>query len=75
MAVQKRGIPTVTMVTSEFVPVARFHAKSRGFPDLPIVMVPHPFETLPHDVVKKLAEEKFDEIMGHILEASARPAA
>lgn len=63
MVLQKKGIPTVTVVTSEFVSLARFHAKARGFPDLPLVVVPHPFNTLSSDEVLRIAEEKFDELI------------
>ncbi|MFH1484438.1 MAG: hypothetical protein ABIH46_00060 [Chloroflexota bacterium] len=63
---QKKSIPTVTIVTSEFVPLAKFLAKARGFPDLPLVVVPHPFETLAAETVRKVADEKFDELMKHL---------
>ena len=50
------------MVTTEFVPLAQTAAKGMGYPDLPMVILPHPFETLPPSEVKRLAEEKLDEI-------------
>ncbi|MBI3967148.1 MAG: hypothetical protein HY329_16055 [Chloroflexi bacterium] len=39
-------------------------ARSLGYDDLPMVVVPHPFETLPHEEVRAIAEAKFDEIVG-----------
>jgi len=53
----------VTVVTEEFHPLAKSAAESLGFPDLPMVVVPHPFETKPIEEVRALAEEKFDEII------------
>ncbi len=52
----------MTVVTEEFEPLAKSVAKSRGYPDLPMVIVPHPFETLPHEMAIRLAEEKFNEL-------------
>ncbi|MBI4307781.1 MAG: hypothetical protein HY684_03135 [Chloroflexi bacterium] len=63
MEVQKRGVPSVAIVTTEFVSLAKSAARALGYPDLPMVVVPHPFETLPHAQVRKIAEEKLDEIV------------
>lgn len=57
------GIPTVTVVTEEFKQLAETAAQGLGYPDLPMVVVPHPFATLPIEDVERLAEEKFQEII------------
>lgn len=66
------GIPTVTMVTSEFEPLARLHARGRGFADLPMVLLPHPFETLPPEEVSRLADSRFGDIMSTLVDSSQR---
>jgi len=53
----------VTIVTEEFLNLAKSVAESKGFPDLPMVVVPHPFETKSVEEVRRIAEEKFDEII------------
>ena len=59
----------MTIVTEQFVSLAKSVAKSMGYPDLPLVVVPHPFETLPHDTIRKIAEEKYDEILSKVQKA------
>lgn len=66
MEFEKRGVPTVAMVTTEFLPLAQAAAKALGYPDLPMVILPHPFETLPPGEVKRLAEEKLDEVCSRL---------
>ncbi|MBI2906042.1 MAG: hypothetical protein HYX92_00150 [Chloroflexi bacterium] len=61
------GIPTTTLVTSEFVPLANFHARGRGYPELPVVVLPHPFETLPEEEITRIADARFAEIMGNLV--------
>jgi hypothetical protein len=53
-------------VTEEFRKLAQTAARSLGYPDLPMVFVPHPFELLPENEVERLAEEKFEEILGEV---------
>lgn len=47
--------------------LARAAAKGLGYPDLPMVVVPHPFETLDRGFIRQLAEEKFDEIISKVV--------
>ena len=66
---QNRGVPTVAIVTEQFVSLAKNSAKALGYPDLPIVVVPHPFETLPRERIRQIAEEKLDEIVQKVSQA------
>ena len=59
----------MSIVTEQFVVLAQTAARALGYDTLPLVIVPHPFETLPHDEVRRIAEEKFDEIVGKISSA------
>lgn len=67
---QKRGIPTVTVVTEKFVSLAKASARALGYPDLPLVVVPHPFETLPRERLRELAEQKVEECIARVCEAA-----
>ena len=60
---QKRGIPTVAVVTEKFVSLAKASAKALGYPDLPMIVVPHPFETLPAAAIREIADEKVHELV------------
>lgn len=42
---EKRGIPTVTIVSQLFEAVSQLEAASKGLPEMPIVIVPHPIAT------------------------------
>lgn len=70
---QKRGVPTVTVVTSQFESLAKSAARSLGYPDLPMVVVPHPFETLPDDEILRTAEQKLPELIEKVTKPVARP--
>jgi hypothetical protein len=63
-----RGIPTVVVATDEFEGLCRSLAKFHGYPDLPLLIVPHPFHTLQEDVVLSNAEEKVDELYGMVVQ-------
>lgn len=34
-------------------------ARTHGYPELPRVIIPHPFESLPHAEVTRIADESF----------------
>ena len=43
VALEQRGIPTVTFVTEPFAPAARAVARAQGLPELPLVVIPHDY--------------------------------
>jgi hypothetical protein len=56
------GIPTVTLITEPFIPVAKGRAHSLGMPDLRFVALPHgahgvAFGQLPSEVVSQIADD------------------
>lgn len=55
-----------------FVSLARSFATSQGYPDLPMVVVPHPFETRSREEICALADELFPQILAQI-EETAKP--
>ncbi len=60
---------TVTVVSSQFESLAKSAARSLGYPHLPMVVVPHPFETLSDEEILRIAEQKLPEL----IEKVARP--
>jgi hypothetical protein len=60
---EKAGIPTATVVTDEFVTLAKTECSARGMGGLPLVEVPHPVGTIPTDALKKLAEAAVESIV------------
>lgn len=58
-------------MTEEFKSLAKAAARSLGYADLPMVIVPHPFEVLAEDVVERLAEQKFQEILDKVVLSKA----
>jgi hypothetical protein len=68
---QRRGIPTVTLITTAFKGPAETMARGHGYPEIPHVIIPHPFLTLPHAEVIRIAEESFPKAMAALLRKSA----
>ncbi len=54
------------MVTQYFLPLAETSRKAKGMPDLPMVVVPHPFDTLPEAEILRITDEVFDQIVAAI---------
>lgn len=50
------------MVTSEFVKLAESLLRARNRSDIPMVVLPHPFEPLPKDEIKSLAQKKYEAV-------------
>ena len=63
----------MAVVASEFRQLAQITATSLRYPNLRMVIVRHPFQTLKPPEVVDMAEEKFEEIVAALTEAS--PAA
>jgi hypothetical protein len=60
---EERGVPTVSLITSDLEGVARRTAEGRGWPDVRIVTMPQYLDDLSDDDVCLLAEHKFEEIV------------
>ena len=63
---EDHGIPTATIVSSEFVGAARAQAAALGATDYRTVVVPHPIQPLTREEVRALADKAFDDILGRI---------
>lgn len=59
---RKKGIPTITVVTTEFQKFARLNAYTYGVSELPLVVIPRAAD-LPDDDIRDLAREAYPHIL------------
>jgi hypothetical protein len=59
VSVAARGKTAVAVVTQEFEALARSMAANAGWPQLRILVLPYPLETLPEAEVREIAREHF----------------
>ena len=60
---EQRGIPTGTLCTDEFGPLARTEAEALGIPTLPIVFLAHPLGGLGREEVRAKADGAIEEVL------------
>ncbi len=60
---EDRGLPTATVISSEFVKAARSQAEALGARAYRTVVVPHPIQPLTREEVRVLADKAIDEIL------------
>ncbi len=70
MKLESAGIPTVTVVSSEFWTLALAESQARGVRDLPMVKVPHPVGTISLEALRAVAESAVDAIAGKLVRGS-----
>ncbi len=63
---EDHGIPTATVISSEFVRAASAQAQALGSTDYQTVVVAHPIQPLTRDEVRALADKAFDEILARL---------
>ena len=63
---EDHGIPTATVISSEFVRAATAQAQALGSTDYKTVVVAHPIQPLTREEVRALADRAFDEIVRRI---------
>jgi hypothetical protein len=63
---EDQGIPTATVISTEFKRAARAQADALGARDHQTVMVAHPIQPLTREEVRTLADRAFDEIIRRI---------
>ena len=64
---EDQGLPTATVISTEFANAARAQAAALGATDYRTVMVPHPIQPLTRDEVRALADTVFDEIVSRLV--------
>jgi hypothetical protein len=63
---EKMGIPTATIVTDEFLTLAKTECSTRGMSELPLVEVPHPVGAIFIEALKSVAEGAVESIIASI---------
>jgi len=63
---EDHGIPTATIISTEFQRAARAQASALGAVDYETVMVPHPIQPLTRDEVRALADKAFETIVARL---------
>jgi alkanesulfonate monooxygenase SsuD/methylene tetrahydromethanopterin reductase-like flavin-dependent oxidoreductase (luciferase family) len=63
---EDHGIPTATVISSEFVRAAAAQARALGSTEYRTVVVAHPIQPLTRDEVRALADKAFDEILARL---------
>jgi alkanesulfonate monooxygenase SsuD/methylene tetrahydromethanopterin reductase-like flavin-dependent oxidoreductase (luciferase family) len=63
---EDRGIPTATIISTEFVRAAAAQARALGADDYRTVVVAHPIQPLTRDEVRALADRAFAEVLARL---------
>jgi hypothetical protein len=75
VALEERGIPTLTIVTERFEGLAKAVSESLDRDDLPLLVIPHPFGGIPEEEVRGRAEEVARKLPVAIWEAARKAPA
>jgi alkanesulfonate monooxygenase SsuD/methylene tetrahydromethanopterin reductase-like flavin-dependent oxidoreductase (luciferase family) len=63
---EDHGIPTATIISTEFVRAAAAQARALGAEDYRTVVVAHPIQPLTRDEVRALADKAFDDVLARL---------
>ena len=63
---EDHGIPTATVISTEFVRAAAAQAQALGATAYKTVVVAHPIQPLTREEVRALADKAFDEIVARL---------
>lgn len=66
MALEKAGLPTVTLISCSFCTLAQEVAKQVDYPGLPILLLPHPLGDADLEKVRQKGREAAEEAV-HLL--------
>jgi len=66
---EDHGIPTATVISSEFLRAATAQADALGAKAYQTVVVPHPIQPLTREEVRALADKAFDAIVARLTDA------
>jgi hypothetical protein len=71
---ERQGVVTATILTSEFLEAGRQHARNYGMPDLPLIPIAHPVANVGPEALRKKTEAVFPEVLEALLRGAAGPA-
>ena len=60
-------MPATVVVTEVFENLGRTAARAQGYPDLRMLVLPHPMESRPEAEVRAIAQARFDELIGLLI--------
>ena len=63
---EDHGIPTATVISTEFVRAAAAQASALGATDYRTIVVAHPIQPLTREEVRALADKAFDEVLARV---------
>jgi alkanesulfonate monooxygenase SsuD/methylene tetrahydromethanopterin reductase-like flavin-dependent oxidoreductase (luciferase family) len=63
---EDNGMPTATVISTEFARAARAQAGALGADTYKTIMVQHPIQPLTREEVRALAEKVYDEIVARL---------
>ncbi len=63
---EDQGIPTATIISTEFARAAKAQAEALGASGYRTVMVQHPIQPLTRDEVRALADKAFDDVLARV---------
>ena len=61
-------MPAVVVVTAVFENLGRTAARAQGYPDLRMLVLPHPMESRPEAEVRGLARARFADLLSLVAE-------
>jgi hypothetical protein len=61
-------VPAVVVVTEVFENLARTAARAQGYPELRMLVLPHPMESRPEAEVRAIARERFQALIDLLAE-------
>jgi hypothetical protein len=61
---ERAGVPAAVVVTEVFENLGRTAARAQGYPELRMLVVPHPLESRPEAEVRAIAGARFEELIG-----------
>ena len=67
MEIEKRGVPTVTVCTTEFASLARQEASALGIANLALSVIPHPLGGIQSSQVQAKAMQAMDDIVKRLI--------
>ena len=67
MALERRGVPTVTLATGEFEQLSRLQARAMGFPELRVMTIEHPLGGVPAEQALEKADAAASAVSAMIL--------
>jgi len=56
-------VPAVVVVTAVFENLGRTAARAQGYPDLAMLVLPHPMEARPEPEVREIARARFADLV------------